>query len=126
MYPVFSLLDDGKLDALVQRLFELRLYESHSVKAGVRKIEMFNEGGEIALFFKTGLQPVFFGETLAGERMPNLNYMLCYDDMASRDADRKVFTDSQEWAQMRKIERYKDTLSNITVVFLNPTDYSQL
>ena len=43
------------------RIFELRIYESHSIKAAKKKIDMFNEGGEIAIFRKTGLQPVFFG-----------------------------------------------------------------
>ena len=50
------------------RIFELRTYESHSIKAAKKKIEMFNEGGEIAVFLKTGLEPVFFGETLIGRR----------------------------------------------------------
>ena len=57
------------------RILELRIYESHSTKAGQKKIEMFNEGGEIAIFRKTGLRPVFFGETLIGPLMPNLTYM---------------------------------------------------
>jgi len=48
------------------RIFELRTYESHGTRAAKKKIEMFNEGGEIAIFKKTGLQPVFFGETLIG------------------------------------------------------------
>src|SRR5207248_3430826 len=41
------------------RVFELRTYESHSKKANKKKIEMFNKG-EIAIFRRTGLQPVFF------------------------------------------------------------------
>ena len=70
------------------RIFELRVYESHSRQAAKKKIDMFNEGGEIAIFRKTGLQPVFFGETLFGPAMPNLTYMLVFDSMASRDANR--------------------------------------
>jgi len=46
------------------RIFELRRYESHSMMAGKKKIEMFNKGGEIAVFKKTGLHPVFFAETV--------------------------------------------------------------
>ena len=57
------------------RLFELRTYESHSKKANKKKIEMFNRG-EIAIFRRAGLAPVFFGETLVGSKMPNLTYML--------------------------------------------------
>jgi hypothetical protein len=42
---------------------------------------MFNEGGEIAIFRRTGLAPVFFGEALVGSKIPNLTYMLGFDDM---------------------------------------------
>src|SRR4030042_107085 len=48
------------------RIFQLRIYESHdSIKAS-KKVEMFNTGGEIALFRKTGLNPVFFGRAVIG------------------------------------------------------------
>src|SRR5439155_19111493 len=40
------------------RIFELRTYESHSKRANKKKIEMFNKG-EIAIFRRTGLTPVF-------------------------------------------------------------------
>jgi len=53
------------------RIFELRIYESHGEAAALRKIEMFNEGGEIAIFDKVGLRSVFFGQTLVGQRQPN-------------------------------------------------------
>ena len=48
------------------RVFQLRTYESHSVKAGQRKVEMFNAGGELDIFRRVGLTPVFFGESLVG------------------------------------------------------------
>jgi len=40
---------------------ELRTYESHSKKANLKKIEMFNTG-EIAIFRRAGLSPVFFAK----------------------------------------------------------------
>ena len=43
------------------RIFELRTYESHSKKANTKKIEMFNKG-EIAVFQRTGLTPVFLAK----------------------------------------------------------------
>ena len=108
------------------RIFELRTYESHSIKASKKKIEMFNEGGEIKVFLKTGLQPVFFGETLIGPKMPNLTYMLVFDDMVDRDAKWKVFGGSPEWRKLRSNPEYKDTVSNITDIILRPTPYSQI
>jgi hypothetical protein len=108
------------------RIFELRTYESHSIKAAKKKIEMFNEGGEIKVFLKTGLQPVFFGETLIGPKMPNLTYMLVFDDMTDRDAKWKVFGDDPEWKKLSGNPEYKDTVSNVTDIILRPTAYSQI
>jgi len=108
------------------RIFELRIYESHSIKAARKKIEMFNKGGEIAIFRKTGLQPLMFGETLIGPRMPNLHYMLAFDDMEARDAAWAVFGSDPDWQALRQVEEYKDTVSNISDVILRPTSYSQI
>lgn len=108
------------------RIFELRTYESHSIKAAKKKIEMFNEGGEIKVFLKTGLQPVFFGETIIGPKMPNLTYMLTFDDLADRDAKWKVFGGDPEWKKLRSNPVYKDTVSNIADIILRPTSYSQI
>jgi NIPSNAP len=108
------------------RIFELRTYESHNAKAGRKKIEMFNSGGEIALFRQTGLNPVFFGETLVGPQMPNLTYMLCFRDMVQRDSAWKVFVDSPGWKDLSVRPEYKDTVSNITDIILRPMEYSQI
>lgn len=108
------------------RIFELRTYESHSIKAAKKKIEMFNEGGEIAIFKKTGLQPVFFGETLIGPLMPNLTYMLAFENMADRDKKWKVFGGDPAWKKLRSDPAYKDTVSNITDIILRPASYSQI
>jgi len=110
----------------LRRILELRVYEGHSVKANKKKIEMFNEGGEIALFKKTGLTPVFFGETLIGPKLPNLSYMLAFEDMADRDKRWQVFRDDPEWKRMNQDPAYKDTASNITDIILRPAAYSQI
>ena len=108
------------------RIFELRIYESHGIKAAKKKIEMFNEGGEIAIFKKTGLRPVFFGETLIGPKMPNLTYMLVFDDMATRDKRWGTFSSNPDWKKLRANPAYRDTVSNITDIILRPTRYSQI
>jgi hypothetical protein len=108
------------------RIFELRRYESHGIKAAKKKIEMFNKGGEIKIFLKTGFQPVFYGETLIGPRMPNLTYMLAFDDLADRDAKWRVFGGDPDWKELRSKPEYKDTVSNITDIILRPTSYSQI
>ncbi len=108
------------------RIFEWRIYESHSVKAGQKKIDMFNEGGEITIFKKTGLTPVFFGETLFGHAMPNLTYMLAFGSMATRDAAWQRFIEDPEWHALRDDPQYADTVSNISDIILRPTPFSQI
>jgi len=108
------------------RIFEWRVYESHSITAGQKKIDMFNEGGEIAIFRKTGLTPVFFGETLFGPAMPNLTYMLVFDSMASRDAAWQRFIDDPDWHVLRSDPQFADTVSNISDIILRPAPFSQI
>jgi hypothetical protein len=109
------------------RIFELRTYEAHSKKANKKKIEMFNNG-EIAIFRRTGLAPVFFGETIVGTKMPNLTYMLVFENMAAHDANWAKFGGDPEWKKLSGTAGYTDSeiLTNITNVFLRPTAYSQI
>jgi len=109
------------------RLFELRTYESHSKKANKKKIEMFNNA-ELAIFRRTGLQPVFFGETLIGPKMPNLTYMLVFENMAEREKNWGAFASDPEWKKLSSTPGYMDAeiVTNISNVFLRPTAYSQI
>jgi NIPSNAP len=111
-----------------ERIFELRCYESPTESAGQKKIEMFNEAGEIDIFKKAGARPVFFGETMIGQRRPNLTYMLCFDDMAAHDAHWKIFGSDPEWKRISTMPEYTDAklISKITRTFLTPASYSQV
>jgi hypothetical protein len=109
------------------RLFEMRIYESHSEKAALKKIEMFNTG-EIGLFRKAGLMPVFFGETIIGPSMPNLTYMLVYEDMAARDKYWSTFAGMPEWKVLSSTPGFTDPeiVSSITNMYLRPAPFSQI
>ena len=109
------------------RLFELRTYESHSKKANKTKIKMFNEG-ELELFRKHGLAPVFFGETLIGAKQPNLTYMLAFDDVAAKDRSWAAFAGDPEWKKLSSTPGYTDAeiVTNISSVFLRPMACSQV
>ncbi len=109
------------------RIFELRTYESHSRKANKKKIEMFNRG-EIAIFRRNGVQPVFFGETLIGSRLPNLTYMVAFENQAAHDKNWAAFGADPEWKKLRSAPGYADAeiVSNISNVFLRPASYSQI
>ena len=109
------------------RIFELRTYEAHSRKANKKKVEMFNVG-EIDIFRRCGLRPVFFGEGLIGSNLPKLTYMLVFDDMAARDKNWGTFGPDPEWKKLSTTPGYTNAeiLTNITSVFLRPTGYSQI
>jgi hypothetical protein len=107
------------------RVLQLRIYESHCDERARRKIAMFNDG-EIALFRKVGLNLVFFGQTLAGPKMPNLTYMLGFDDEAAQKEAWAKFLAHPDWKKMSSDPQYKDTVSNITNLVLKPTACSQI
>jgi len=108
------------------RVFQLRIYESHNTIMAKRKVEMFNEGGEIALFRRTGLNPVFFGESLVGSKMPNLTYMVGFDDAEAQKKAWQTFGGHPEWKAMRSKPYFKNTVSNITNLVLRPAGSSQI
>lgn len=109
------------------RLFELRTYESHSTKAHYKKIEMFNTG-EIPIFRRTGLQPMFFGDTLIGAQQPQLTYMLVFENEEARDKNWARFVADPDWKKLSTTPGFTDaeTVSSITNTLLRPTAYSQI
>jgi hypothetical protein len=111
--------------AKTPRIYELRTYESHSDPAALNKLKMFN-AGEIPIFRRTGLTPVFFGETVIGAKMPSLNYMLTFADMAARDAAWAAFGKDPDWKTLSGDPQYKDNVSAISDIILRPTAFSQM
>src|SRR6185436_3921077 len=67
-------------------VYELRSYESPTESYYHNKVKMFNAGGEIGIFSRLNFNAVFYGNVIAGCRMPNLMYMTSFENMAERDA----------------------------------------
>jgi hypothetical protein len=109
------------------RMFELRTYENPSDQDHVRKVEMFNQG-EFDVFEKAGFWQVFYGDTLVGSRLPNLTYMLSFDDLADRTKKWNAFRAAPEWKKLSTSPRYsfEEIVTNITNVILSPAPYSQI
>ncbi|MBN8685442.1 MAG: NIPSNAP family protein [Chitinophagales bacterium] len=107
-----------------ERVYELRSYESATGKIFRNKVQMFNEGGEIALFKRLNFNAVFYSEVVAGSRMPNLMYMTCFENMADRDEHWKKFGNDPEWKRMSSLPEYQHNVSMIEKSFLRPVDYS--
>ena len=107
------------------RIFELRTYESHSNRAALNKLKMFN-AGEVPIFRRAGLAPVFFGETLIGANMPNLTYMLSFAGMPERDTAWAAFIRDPQWKTLSADPQYRDNVSAISDIILQPMSYSQI
>jgi hypothetical protein len=88
---------------------------------------MFGDG-EIDIFRRVGMTPVFFGQTIVGPRMPNLTYMLAFDDLAAREKLWNVFSADPEWQKMRNgpDTTNPEIVSNITNVILRPLPFSPI
>jgi hypothetical protein len=109
------------------RLFEIRIYESNNSSTLRRKINMFDQG-EIDIFRKVGMAPVFFGETIVGPKMPNLLYMVGYDDLSAREKSWRAFVSHPDWIKMRDTPGWSDAeiVSNISNFLVSPLPFSQI
>jgi hypothetical protein len=116
--------NDGKRPA---RLFEVRTYESNNTSTLRRKVKMFNDG-EIGAFQRSGGEPVFFAETIAGPNQPSLTYMLSYEGLAGRDTVWKAFGADPEWQKLRATPGLSDAeiVSNISNYLVTPLPFSQI
>lgn len=107
------------------RVFELRTYEGYSEDAVTRKIKMFHDG-EFPIFQRAGLNPVFFGDVIAGDRLPRLTYLLTCPSMEARDKGWVAFVADPAWKKLVADTQYANTISKISNSFLTPTAYSQV
>ena len=112
-------------DRVLTRVFEMRDYESHSELKALSKIAMFNEG-EIELMKNLGMNPMCFGQALAGPDLPHLRYFTSGPDLATHLAGWKKFGPDPRWLKLRNDPRYADNTSRNTSRFLAPKPYSQL
>ena len=109
------------------RIFETRTYESNSMTSLRTKLAMFN-GGEIGIFKRLGMMPVFFGEAIFGRNLPSLTYMLSYESLAARERVWKTFIADEEFTALRTKPGYSDAdiVSTISNSILSPLSFSQI
>jgi len=110
------------------RIFEWLTYRSHNHAAAAKKIEMFDTAGEIAIFRRAGLTPVFFAQGLTGSHLPSLTYLLTYPDLATREKSWNAFRSDPEWKKLSTTPGYTDAeiVVDIENQILAPTSYSQI
>jgi hypothetical protein len=107
------------------RMFEIRIYQSHSEVKALKKVAMFNNG-EIQVMRDTRLGPIFFGQSLLGPNLPHLIYMLSAENQDAHKQHWDAFGKHPVWNQMKNDPQYADTVSNIKNYSLVPSAYSQI
>lgn len=107
-----------------ERVYELRLYESHNMDSARRKVKMFDDG-ETQLMRDTKLGPVFFGRTLSGPDSPNLIYIIGAESEEAHKEHWKAFKSSDGWKGMKDLPEFANTVSKIQNWVIKPTEFSQ-
>ena len=109
-----------------ERVYEFRSYEGATEQLYERKVEMFDDAGEVALFKKLDFKPVFFAEVISSAHMPHLIYMTTFSDKESQQERWDAFRAHPDWEKMKVMDRYQNTVSSITKYLMYPTDYSDI
>ena len=115
-------LDDTRED----NVYEMRSYEGHTEKIYRNKVDMFNKGDEVGLFKRLGFNAVFYGEVLAGSKMPNLMYITSFNSMEERDKHWNAFRNDAQWKKLAADPNYQHNVSKNEITFLRATEYSDL
>lgn len=108
------------------RVYQLRIYQSHTAAKHLKKVAMFEAGGEIEIFRRVGLNPVFFSQALFDTRLPNVTYMVAFQDQAALEKSWDAFRADPAWLALRDAPEYKDTVLTISNFILKPTAASQM
>jgi len=110
-----------------RKLFELRIYESPTWKQLGFLHDRF-AGGEIDIFHKSGIHPVFYGDTLTGPNQPNMVYMIPYENAAAREKAWTAFRNDPGWVKLLddSIRKGGEIVRNISNIFLAPANFSMI
>lgn len=109
------------------RVFELRVYESQSLKHQNALIRRMADP-EAAIFTRSGFDNIFFSTGVIGANLPNFTYLIAFDNMAERDKGWAAFRVDPEWIKVRdaSIKESGQIVSKITNYILRPTAYSPI
>jgi hypothetical protein len=109
------------------RIFEIRTYHSPTWRQLKALHERF-AGPEIRIFHRVGVHPILYSSTVFGGQMPNLTYVIPFDDLAAREKAWNAFGADPEWVKVRKesIDRHGQISSIIQVSLWRATGYSPI
>jgi hypothetical protein len=83
------------------RIFELRVYHSPTW----RQLQALHErmaGPEMKIFHRVGVRPILYSSTIIGTRIPNLTYVIPFENLAAREKAWAAFGADPEWIKLRE------------------------
>jgi hypothetical protein len=89
------------------RIFELRVYHSPTW----RQLQALHErmaGPEMKIFHRVGVRPILYSSTIVGARIPNLTYVIPFENLAAREKAWAAFGADPEWIKLREESTRKD------------------
>jgi len=106
-------------------IFEYRMYHSPAY----RQLQALNErfaGSEIAIFHRTGVNPILYTNALSGDALPNLTYLTPFENLSAREKAWAAFTTDPEWLKLRaeSVEKYGQISSVMHISLWKPAAYS--
>jgi len=109
------------------RIFELRVYHSPSYQHLKFLHERF-AGPESRIFHRVGVNPIFYSSTVVGPNMPNLTYVIPFDDLAAREKAWNAFSADPEWVKVRKesIDQHGQITVNNLISIYRAAPYSPI
>jgi hypothetical protein len=118
-------LENDKEPRKTQRVFELRQYHSPTW-AQLQALHERFAGPEIKIFHRVGVHPVFYTSTLIGPNLPNLTYLIPFENLDAREKAWNAFGADPEWIKVRKesIDKHGQISSIIQISLYKATPYS--
>ena len=109
------------------RIFELRVYHSPTFRQLTALHQRFS-GPEIEIFHRVGIHPILYCSTLIGPNIPNLTYLIPFENLAVREKAWTAFAADPEWVKVRKesIDRSGQVSSLQNISLWKATDYSPI
>jgi len=106
------------------RVYEYRSYESPTEAMHLKKVHMFNEGGEVTLFSQLNFNAIFYSKVIAGSRMPNLIYMTSFNSMEDRNAHWESFREAPVWKKISVAPEYLNSVNRNETILMSARDYA--
>jgi hypothetical protein len=109
------------------RIWELRVYHAPTE----RQLGFLHDrfaGPEIKIFHKCGIFPVMYADTVAGPDMPNMTYLMPFEDLAAREKAWDAFGADPDWLKAREqsIARGGQIVAQSTISLLKPAAFSPM